>query len=453
MRHPLSDRGALLGDFGIGMAAALGGKPRRARNRWPSAGATLDLDFVNRQAYVRGIGVCALSDVIAYSGGAGGTRVNGVGQIVAANGMRFDHDPVTMACKGLLVEEQRTNLLIQSAAFDSASWNGAAGSSYVVSPNVLTAPDGTLSADILIVPNGSVLALTAGKYLAAQAQSQNAGLLAAGTYTFTAYAKQGAYDILQLRVGSNTTLSAGNYGIAQFSLVDGSVLSSSGAESAVVASSQALSGGWFRLSVTFTTIAAHAMFAGFWIWNSTPAAGDGASGTYVWGAQLEAGAFAASHIPTAGAQVTRPADNALLTDSNFTAWFNPAQGTFAAEFDATPAPAQANGVLGNSVNQSFLYSNNAHVITAYDGAQVNTAVSGIGSHKAASSYTAGSRMAITADNAAPVVAAHCAAGYTSVGSVFLGSISASSGFANGHIRRVRYWGTQLPDASLQALTA
>jgi hypothetical protein len=39
---------------------------------------------------------------------------NGLIQSAAINTPRFDHDPVTLACKGLLIEESRTNVLIQS---------------------------------------------------------------------------------------------------------------------------------------------------------------------------------------------------------------------------------------------------------------------------------------------------------------------------------------------------
>jgi len=39
---------------------------------------------------------------------------NGLIQSAAINAARFDHDPVTLACKGLLIEESRTNLVFPS---------------------------------------------------------------------------------------------------------------------------------------------------------------------------------------------------------------------------------------------------------------------------------------------------------------------------------------------------
>jgi hypothetical protein len=64
---------------------------------------------------------------------------------------RFDYDPVTLAPKGILSEEQRTNLLLRSEEFDSASWSKTSG--VTVTPNTTVAPDGTTTADT-ITANG-----------------------------------------------------------------------------------------------------------------------------------------------------------------------------------------------------------------------------------------------------------------------------------------------------------
>jgi hypothetical protein len=50
--------------------------------------------------------------------------------------------------------------------------------------------------------------------------------------------------------------------------------------------------------------------------------GDGTSGLYIWGAQLEAGAFPTTYIPTSASTVTRSADLASMTGTNFSSWYN-----------------------------------------------------------------------------------------------------------------------------------
>lgn len=77
--------------------------------------ASLDLDFVN-QRYLLGRRPVSFASLFSFSRASSGTRFNasGVLETVAANQPRFDCDPVTLAPKGILIEESRTNLATES---------------------------------------------------------------------------------------------------------------------------------------------------------------------------------------------------------------------------------------------------------------------------------------------------------------------------------------------------
>lgn len=120
---------------------------------------------------------------------------------------------------------------------------------------------------------------------------------AAGQYTLSMYVKPGGRTQVQLYVSGTTTA-----GTVTFDLVAGTVLSTSSAGNAVV-TGQGLfpvGGGWYRVYMTFTWTAALAgtvylfMYSG----GTITYAGDGKSGVYVWGAQLENGALT-GYMPNA----------------------------------------------------------------------------------------------------------------------------------------------------------
>jgi hypothetical protein len=59
--------------------------------------------------------------------------------------------------------------------------------------------------------------------------------------------------------------------------------------------------------------------------------GDGYSGIYIWGAQLESSSFSTSYIKTVASQVTRSADSASMVGSNFSSWYRADEGTLYVE--------------------------------------------------------------------------------------------------------------------------
>jgi len=71
---------------------------------------------------------------------------NGLIQSAAINTARFDHDPITLACKGLLIEESRTNLALRSDDLANATWTQLQAT---ITANTIASPDGSTNADRL----------------------------------------------------------------------------------------------------------------------------------------------------------------------------------------------------------------------------------------------------------------------------------------------------------------
>ena len=88
--------------------------------------------------------------------------------------------------------------------------------------------------------------------------------------------------------------------------------------------------------------------------NSFAEAGDGTSGIYVWGAQLEVGSYATSYIPTTTAAATRSADLASMTGSNFSSWYNQTEGTMVCAYRF------ANAVGGSTYPSPWYISGNTY---------------------------------------------------------------------------------------------
>lgn len=259
--------------------------------------------------------------------------------LTAASGVpRFDHNPISGDSLGFLVEQQSTNLLLRSDDFANASWSKT---NTTVTSNTIVAPDGTLTGDALVVTSAGV-----------QCTIAQGATLAAVASTFTCYVKASSASWVCL--GSNQF--AADFG--WFNVSTGVVGSRSGAVTA--SQIQAVGNGWYRCSVTGTftansnrTISVASADTVF----TSPSVG---SEVYIWGAQLEATAFSTSHIATVASQVTRAADAASMTGTNFSSWYSQGQGTLYVENLAQNAAAANNKNLrfsdGTTSNEIWLGS-------------------------------------------------------------------------------------------------
>lgn len=241
------------------------------------------------------------------------TCVNSSGfvAIVNANLPRFDYNPITLACKGLLIEESRQNVLLQSENF-STTWYNTESSELV---NVITSPSNTLTGDKLVENSA----------LNFHAIQQDVASVSLSSYTFSVFGKYGERNI-QLWFGYANV--AGNP-VANFDLQNGVLGTTSGSITSTI---ENYGNGWYKCSATVTSAVAVAFSCFIGLTTSPSAArnqiyqGDGTSGAYLWGAQLELGAFGTSYIPTTTAAVTRNVDVASMTSTNFSSWYTATTG-------------------------------------------------------------------------------------------------------------------------------
>jgi len=265
----------------------------------------------------------ALDPRITFTRASTGTFFDSAGVLTSAatNAPRFDYNPSTLAAQGLLIEEARTNLLPNSQ--DLAGWTKDANS--VLTTDVEISPDGTLNADKFAVGTSTFPQIT----LSVTATTTN-------THTLTCFVKNAGLNFIQLRI--RNPAAQNNFFRAVFNLTTGAVTqgNASGNGTFTSASATSVGNGWWRCTITgiadtsgtsIQTVAILTYDANATVANSTNSAAT--DGLFIWGAQLEAGAFPTSYIPTTTTALTRAADVALV--NTLSPWFNSASGTLYVE--------------------------------------------------------------------------------------------------------------------------
>ena len=247
---------------------------------------------------------------------------NGLIQSAAINEARFDHDPITLACKGLLMEESRTNLALRSDDFANATWSKAFCS---ISSNTSTAPDGNITADELIEDS-----TTNGHTCIQSTATATIGT----TYTFSVFVKRKDTSNQFLLIGASGLVTASFISVNLTNGVTATNIGSPGIPTNV--SSTTYPNGWYR--VQFSVVATSASAALFDIrlsrdgtWANRSYLGDGVQSSLLWGAQIEAASFPTSYIPTTTASVVRSADVCSITGADFTGMYNEFAGTVLCE--------------------------------------------------------------------------------------------------------------------------
>lgn len=248
--------------------------------------------------YVWGAQLENNSSATAYTPTTASIITNYIPTLMTApiNVPRFDCDPVTGKSLGLLIEESRTNLLGYSQDFTNVAWPKV---NSTIIPTYIIAPNGTLTGQKYINNSGSATTLIA----------QTVTFAATSNNTFSVYAKAG--EVNQFYLQFSSVYVAGGPA-AFFNLSTGTVGSvTAGFTAAIVP----VGNGWYKCSISGTTTISVPTACNVFIANNS-FTGNGYSGFYIWGAQVEQGTSATSYIPTTTTAITRTADSASINVSN-----------------------------------------------------------------------------------------------------------------------------------------
>jgi hypothetical protein len=181
----------------------------------------------------------------------------------------------------------RTNLLVRSEEFDDAAWTKGNSS---ITANTIVAPDGTLTADKLVEDTSS-----ATHY----ARRSTSPTINTNPITFSVYVKAAERIYVGLAIQEATTFTRQSN--VNFNLGSGTAntVSSIGGAGSASATIIPVGNGWYRCTLT-TTLGGTDTNALSWIYVSTSSGfnytGDGTSGIYLWGAQLEVGSAVTPYI-------------------------------------------------------------------------------------------------------------------------------------------------------------
>ena len=389
----------------------------------------IDLDFV-RGRYASNSGY--RSDFLGLPG-ATYTRAGAATAETAAGAIiNFAANVPRITDRGVLIEEARTNLLLRSQEFDNAAWSKVEAT---VTANATAAPDGTTTADAL-VESSTAAAI---HYVL---PASGVGTITA-TETLSVYAKSAGRSWVLLQLGSGRT--------AYFNVSTGVIGTTGGGTTATIT---ALANGWYRCAISGVRDAnlnnIIYLASGDGVVSYT---GNGTSGLFLWGAQLEAGAFPTSYIPTTAAAATRAADDMVLTGLNvrdgctmYTEMLAPAGVTTDARIglcDTSTSNQLRQVWTPSTLSPTAVLSGAGTVVggaTVAASAQIKAAFR----HSAGvySSSTNGGAVQTTVTTPLPVMTQY-----------FVGrSASANVRHWNNYIRNVTIYQAALTDAQLQALT-
>jgi hypothetical protein len=413
--------------------------------------ASLDLQFAEKKSLVDATTGASL---VTFTRASSGTYVDSAGvlQTAVTDVPRFDHNPTTLESLGLLVEEQRTNSIRNNTGVGAvAGTPGTAPTNWTASTIV-----SGISREIVGTGTENGIAYidirvygTPGSNGAYSIQPESTGTVSAATgqvWTLSSW--------IRIVGGSSANISSPTF---YFDERFGAVFVTGGEVSVSYLSSaqqrysatRTLSGG-----VTISTLNAGVRFA-----MTNGAAID--ITLRIGLPQLEQGALATSPIPTSTAAVTRSADVASITGSAFSSWYRQDEGTVFSAF-SIPTSVTTGGArvysISNSSSTTLAWlrlqggTNRLYEVTD---SSTQQAVLSAGTFSAKVVYRGAVALktndfGFSENGSTPTVDTSGTLG--TVDRMGIGMDSNGTSPLNGHIRRLTFWPTRLPNSTLQAIT-
>ena len=370
---------------------------------------------------------------------------------------RFDHNPSTGESLGLLTEESSKNRNTKSKSF--SVWGVSSGFSLVY--DAATAPDGTTSATALD-RNGGGLARLEKNFSVGSGESTTFSVFAKSVNTTT-----GRY----LRLAVNDAQTGERF--ADFDLVDGTIddAASNGGNFTNAASRiEKYPNDWYRCSISFSKTSSGSenslCFHKLYIRqsdNSTNTPSEVTDvGMYIWGGQVEEKTFPTSLIETDGSAVTRAADVAEITGTNFSSFYNQSAGTifvdnsYIALDDFDFVLDYSDGTLDN--RHSLFYLTNTDPITLRGRTRVSSDQSALEVAIPASGVFAKTAYAYASNDfaissAGSSVLTDTNGSIPTINQLTIGATFANASVYSGHIKRIAYFNTRLSNTILETITS
>jgi len=338
---------------------------------------------------------------------------------------------LTLACKGLLIEGQRTNLVTYSNEFSNATWIKTGSS---IQSSTLASPDNT-STNKLVENSANSQHLI---------NSASFSVTSGTSYTCSCYVKAAERSQILFALAGTTTIIADAY-----------VNISSNANSVYAGN------GWYRVSVTGVAAASGTVFfyIGLAVNGVKSYQGDGTSGVYIYGAQVEAEPFATSYIPRVIGTGIRSADVCSITSTAFSGFYNQTEGTFVTQTIKPTSSANAfcfhasDNTFNNGLDLRYNSITNAGAVMNVSNVSQLTGFSGT----ITSGSNAKQSLAYKLNDCAyslngGTAATDSTASIPTVNRLNIGAAYTTGYELNGTISSIRYFKKRLPNAKLQAIT-